>query len=233
MGLKDLVAQKAALTEEAIEAIVAEYVRYDTDEMEIAFTPEFANLSNKAKIIVYLVGLQGWQFVVKDAISTAAKPADITEILGIPGGTLRPKLKELKDRHLIAVKKGRYSVKASHLDSLKAEVTGASNNTSPTRKGRTKAAKKKSQSKGKDSGATGKNIGLGETIDAWIAEGFFDDGKTTNDVKNRFHEETIIVPVTTIPSYVNKAVRDKTLTRKKEDVSGKKVWVYRTKKSGQ
>jgi len=41
-----------------------------------------------------------------------------------------------------------------------------------------------------------------------------------------------MVKLSTIPQYVNKAVRtDRTLTRKKEEVDGKSVWVYRTKKT--
>lgn len=231
MGLKDLVAQKAALTEEAIEAIIADYMRFDTDEMEIVFTPDFASLSNRARILVYLVGLQGWPFVADEAVSTAAKPAVIGEILRIPGGTLRPILKDLKDSHLIAVKSGAYSVRASHLESVKAAVMETSSRTSATKKTGKKTAKKKAQPKGKDAGGKRKNRGLGEIIAEWITEGFFDDGKTTGDVRNRFHEETIIIPVSSIPIYVNKAVaKEKTLTRKKEEVNGKRVWVYRTKK---
>lgn len=230
MGLKDLVAQKAALTEEAIEAIVSKYVRYDTDEMEIAFTPEFSALNNRSKVLVYLVALQGWPFVTDDAVETSAKPAAIGDVLGIPGGTLRPLLKEMKDGHLISVKSGAYSVRASHFDSVKAEISGSSSESPATKKKRKKATKKKPQKKDGDSATRRKNSGLGDTISEWIDDGFFDDGKTTADVRDRFHDEAVIVPVTSIPGYVNKAVRDKRLTRKKEDVNGKQVWVYRTKK---
>ena len=241
MALKNLVAEKATLTEEAIEGIVEKYVRYDTDEKDIAFTPDFANLNNKAKILVYLVALQGWSFVTDEAIATTAKPAILSEVLGIPGGTLRPTLKELKDGHLIAVKSGQYSVRSSNLASIKAAVESASSGGPVTRTKRKsskkssskkKATRKNAQEGTSQSGSSRqKNSGLKQMIDDWISGGWFDSGKTTNDVKERFHEEAIIVPASSIPGYLISAVRNaKTLSRKKEDVNGKQVWVYRTKK---
>lgn len=233
MGLKDLVAQKAALTEEAIERIVSKYVRYDTDEVEIAFTPEFAKLGNKAKILVYLVSLQGWQFVIDVAVATTAKPANLEAILGIPGGTLRPTLKDLKDRHLININAGAYSVRASHLASVESEIAGSSRSSPSPRKAKQDRGAKAEEGESAQPNTANrkKNVGLGDMITKWIADGFFDDGKTTGDVKDRFHEEAIIVPTSSIPGYVNKAVRvEKTLKRKKEDQNGKQVWVYRTNK---
>lgn len=233
MGLKDLVAQKAALTEEAIETIVADYVRFDTDEMEIVFTPEFSELSNKAKILVYLVALQGWPFVTKDALETTAKPSEIADLLVIPGGTLRPILTGLRDRHFITSKGGAYSVRAGQFAGVKSEIEGAVRSSPAVRKGKRKSSKKRPRKKTTEGSSRSirKNAGLGERFDKIVAEGFFDEGKTARDLQERLHEETVMVSTSALPPYFIKAVdKDKTLKRKKQEVDGRKVWVYTAKK---
>ncbi|PRH86768.1 hypothetical protein C5L14_15815 [Labrys okinawensis] len=253
MALKDLIAQRSALAEDAIEQIIKNYVRYDPDEREIAFTPEFASLGNKGKILVYLVAIEGWSFVVDNPVVTETKPADLEDKLGIPGGSLRPTLKDLKDRHLVVSKGAGYSVRASSLSAIqreldaragdapapvrgrkttkKAKTTATDSieklaNGNPGEAGGTPATKEQKKRKSASGGD------LKQTFSGWIAEGFFDKPKTLADVQARFHEEAILIPRTSIPKYLLAGVRDKALSRNKQDVNGKHLWVYQTKAKG-
>lgn len=242
MALKNLVAQKAKLTEEAIEAIVSKYVRYDVDEQEIVFTPEAVHLSNKAKILVFLVAQQGWQFVLDEAIDVELAPSRMEELLGISGGTLRPILKDLKDRNLLAAKSGNYSVRSTSLDAIKAELDGKGSATARPKK---KSAKTKVDVSGDDEADTPSaedvpakrfnrgsrsGPGPGEAFNSIVVSGFFDDGRTLAEVQAQLHKRAIIVKQTSLPKCLLAAVRDGRLTREKRDVNGRQVWVYTTAK---
>lgn len=243
MALKDLTAQKSALAEEAIEEIIADFVRYDTDDKEIVLTAEGAKLPNKSKILVFIVALQGWPFVTDEVVPTDVKPGDLEEKLGIPGGTLRPTLKDLKDRHVLVARSGRYSVRTASLGAIKEELKGVSPGTSSpkaARKSKTKAgAENKAEKSEKPAYGTkktgGKPIQFREWIAQWTKDGFFNQPRTLADVQTRFHESGMIVPQHRLSTPMKKAVtpelnRPAPLKRSQNDVNGKKVWVYKTNK---
>jgi hypothetical protein len=81
--------------------------------------------------------------------------------------------------------------------------------------------------KKKTRGSAGGSIG--ERFQAWIDEGYFDNAKTISEVRARFHREAIIVPLTSLPPYLLRAVRSGQLERDKQDVNGKTVWCYSRK----
>jgi hypothetical protein len=146
MALRDLIADKSSLDEAAIEDIVAPYLRYDIEAQELTFLSPFAGLSNKAKILVYLVGLQGWKFVSQEPVANDARPADIEAATGIPGGSVRPVLRELSDNHILAERGGSYSVRATGLSAIKAEVADAA--VRPVQPSRRKGNRPKPRTKG-------------------------------------------------------------------------------------
>lgn len=233
MALKDLVASKASLAEDVIEQIVSDYVRFDTDQKEIAFTPAANDLSNKARILVYLVALQGWPFVLDEMVPADAKPGEIEQQTGISGGTLRPLLKELKDKSIITEKSGRYSVRAIALRTIQKELDGVGGPSAgrSMRKSRRRArmaadASPENPADVKKKGRSSSTPGVGERFQSWIADGYFDKPRTLSDVQQRFHKEAIIVPQTSLPGYLLKSVRSGQLNRDKGEVNRKTVWFY-------
>lgn len=238
MALKDLIASKASLAEDVIEQIVSNHIRYDTDHKQVAFTPEAHNLSNKAKILIYLVALQGWPFVMDEVVPVDAKPAEIEEHTGIPGGSLRPALKELKDRNIIIGRGGRYSVRAVALHTIQAELNGDSPAAKTLRPRKNVRGTGEKGPVTREPGTNGKKrtrgsstSGLAERFQLWIDQGYFDEARTMADVQKRFHKEAIIVPQTSLPTYLLKAVRANQLTREKREVNGKTKWVYERSKN--
>lgn len=223
MALKDLVAHKAALTEEAIEKIVANYVRYDTSVGEIHFTPDGVALKNDKKVLVYLTAILGWPHVTDDTPEVTTKPADLEKALGIPGGTLRPLLKTLKDGHLIGANKGSYAVRPANLDAIGAIVRGDIKRAAAKRAGKTKVSpggKEKAAPKKKISGQ------LTAKITSWIKGGYFDKSRSLKEVHQRLHEQGVIVPQTSVSGPLLRGVQDGFLVRKKQEVEGKEVWTY-------
>ena len=208
-------------------------MRYDPDEKEINFTPAAAQLSNKAKVLVYLVALQGWPYVVEDAIPTDVKPAHIEDRVHIPGGTLRPMLKDLKDRHLITEKAGAYSVRGESLAAVKSELNGLVPSLSKpqvrrvARKRGAKSDPENGASRVKPRKTSARKGGVKDKFDGLIDTGFFDQPRSLADVQNRFHEEAVIIPQTSIPSYLLGAVRANRLQRERQEVNGKQVWIYK------
>jgi hypothetical protein len=235
MALKDLVASKSALTEEAVEALIKDYVRYDVEEKQVTFLPAAAALSGRQKVLVYLVALQGWPIVAEgEETPTSAKPAVIGEQVGVHGGTLRPLLKELKDRHLIGWKEGAYSVRAASLPDIKKELDGTSARAEKAAGPKPGAKRQPTQPAGTDQKAQkrksspAKGGNLQKKFNDWIKEGFFQTPRTLAEVQDRFHELGHIVPQSSMPKYLLDAVQANPprLARKKKDVDGKKVWVY-------
>jgi len=250
MALKDLIAEQGALDEPTIEKIVTPYVRYDVNAKKISFLPTFARLSNRAKILVYLVALQGWKYVTDEAIAADARPVDIQEMTGIPGGSLRPVLRDLSESHVLAEQDSRYSVRSVVLATIEAEIgqdatqsnTGTAARKPIRRRARSKAdsgevdstnatGQPASESSGKrPRKITGKTSNIAATFDRWITEGYFDVPRTLADVQARFRKEAIMVPQTSLPGYFLGAVRKGRLKRDEVEVGGKTVWAYTTVK---
>lgn len=225
MPLKDLVAKKSEVAEAVIEAIVSKYVRYYTDTMEIGFTPEGVALSGENKVLVYLVALLGWRYVIDEVPEVTTKPADLEKAVGIPGGTLRPFLKKLKDAHLIATSDSGYSVREGNLDAIASSISGEKK--VARRKG-TFAVKAKTKADGEGGARRSSGNPVVSHIESWIKEGFFKTPRTLSAVHQRLHEHGVIVPQSSVSKPLLNFVKQKQLRRQKISEGGKQVWAYST-----
>lgn len=221
MPLKDLVANKAALTESAIEEIVRPYLRYDIDARELVLTPEGASLKNEARILVYLVGNLGWRFVRDDEGIVATKPADLEAALSIPGGTLRPVLKNLKDRNLVHSNDQGYEVRVSNLDAVARVIAGEKSSTPVSRKSAPAAGKKVKVKSTAGSGAGG-------AVSTLIAEEFFEDWRPLAAVQKRLAEKGELVEQTALSTPLIRAVRKKLLVRRARQDGKRTAWEYKS-----
>ena len=230
MALKDLVADRNKIEEESIEAIVDKYIRYDLGAHIIIFTPEGMQLSNEARLLVYLVAVEGWRFVMDQPPESSTRPSDLEVSIGIPGGSLRPILKKLKDSHFLVTKEGNYRVSPANLLTVK-NVVSDSVSAKPGNSGRRSRAtnssmtyKEKNRKKLKK-GKRPQNDLKGQ-LDTFRSEGFFSSPKSIVQLVERYHEVGIITKSSSISGMLLNAVKSGHLSRIKITENGRKVWMY-------
>lgn len=234
MALKDLVADRGKITEEMIEKIIADYIRYDPGTYEIVLTPSGAALGNDAKILVVLVALMGWPYVVEETQSLDTRPAALEAVTGIPGGTLRPTLKKLKETHLITVVEGHYSARPANLDAIARAVLGEKvislakrkvRKTDKLQEPRSEADQQPTPSVEKGKKKPG--VPIKASLSRLLDQGYFSETRTLPQVVSRLHEQAIIAKTTSLSGPIAELVRETKLERKKVVEGKKELWGYR------
>lgn len=233
MALKDLVVERGKITEGMVEKIIANFARYELDPNVIVLTPEGAALKNDAKILVYLVAALGWQYVISEEYQADTRPAILEKALGIPGGTLRPALKKMKEAHLVTVIDGHYSIHPANLNTI-SQIVRDEKTTPTTSKSAKKPKAKSKNRKGKlraeeDINKSKKKpgISISSSLDRLITDGFFAEDRTLGQVCGRLQELAINTKLTSLSGPIAELVRDEKLNRKKVKQNGKQVWTYK------
>lgn len=236
MALKDLVADRSKLTEAAIEEIIQNYVHYDPDAYEVVLTPAGLTLSNDAKILVFLVAIAGWQYVVDEVRTVDTKPAALEKMTGIPGGTLRPTLKRLKDSHLVASAGDGYTIRIANLNAIGRAIAGQGGvkSISPRKSKRAAAANSDNAERAQTSHdkqpirARRKTaVPVSASLSQLVNSGFFESERTLGQVVVRLHEMAINAKTTSLSGPIAEMVRNGKLVRKKTAEGGKNVWSYK------
>lgn len=255
MALKDLVVAQDELTEEQIEDLIKPFLRYDASARRLVLLPPATELQNRQRVIAYLIGLLGWPFVLPDEPpATSMTPAELEEALKIPGGTLRPILKELKDARLIEVRDGKYSVSHVTFPFLKEQLKGKSPPPQKSRKRRkTTQSEKKPQLDlaGEESQETGRarqgtsdegsltkrrgrrdatvaGAGPLERVQELIREGWFATPRSVRDIVSELASRGATYRGQDLTRQMQTLVRERELTRSKaaKGGSGREVWHY-------
>ncbi|MES2059696.1 MAG: hypothetical protein V4438_01560 [Patescibacteria group bacterium] len=229
MALKNHTIDSSKVSEEQIEAIIADRIKYDPKNQKVVLLPNARTLSNDRKILLYLVALKGWKFLIeKETPHEDASPLEITHATGIPGGSVRPILRGLEDRKIIITHKGRYEVPSHNLSTIQSLLSKQD----PIGPVVTKHSKAESKSnsvknaKAKRVSSNSNKPSLAEGFAILMEKKWFKGGKTTNQLKDKLDEMTIFPPIEQLPSHLLNAYRKGNLVRSKQNTDGKKIWVY-------
>jgi len=240
MPLKNHITDSAKLSEEEIEGIIADFVKYDPEHKAIVFLPKAQELSAEKKILLHLVSLRGWRFVVEEnSPATDASPREIERVTGVRGGTLRPILRALAQSKMLNSQKGRYEIPAHNVGRVRAAMaSGESMVTSHSKYDSQSNDKKKKVNKStikpnlQKRGSKNKPS-LADSFEKLLQANWFRGGKTLTQLKDRLEEMAVIVPMSHLPVHLLKACREENprLKRNKETINGKKIWVYSQSKN--
>ncbi len=102
--------------------LVGPFAAIDEESGRVHFKADAENLSNKRRILVYLLACLALAVRSGAAQSAAVSPKKIEEALGLPGGTVRPRLQELVASRIVIKTGGEYAVDSTTLQRAAKEL---------------------------------------------------------------------------------------------------------------
>jgi hypothetical protein len=98
--LTDLIVREDELVEQQLVSVLQLYVQF-TDRGDLLLQPDFDVLTTEAQVACVLLAIKALGMVGLRSLD-AATPAEIVALSGLPGGTVRPKLRDLLKRRCVA-----------------------------------------------------------------------------------------------------------------------------------
>lgn len=222
MALQDLVINNQQISTEIIEGLLKGRVDLIQEGRMVHLTKEGMRFPNKAKILLFLAGGKAWELL--DGEGWNSLPGVMEEILGIPGNTLRPILKELADNFLVKSEKGKYQILSKGIYELEAMMEKPEGEESTTQKGNSK--QKKPVSDKKSASGPSKSKAIEELING----DYFSVPRDLSEIQTELGRRGISVKLTSLPSYLLPLVRSNILNRDYKVKGQGKVWAYVTPK---
>jgi len=220
MALQDLVINNQQISTEIIEGLLKGRVNLIQEGRMVHLTKEGMHFPNKAKILLFLAGGKAWELL--DGEGWNSLPGVMEEILGIPGNTLRPVLKELADNFLVKSEKGKYQILSKGIYELEAMMGKKEGEESSAQKSNSK--QKKTVSDKKSAGGPSKS----KAIEELIKGDYFSVPRDLSEIQTELGRRGISVKLTSLPSYLLPLVRSNTFNRDYKVKGQRKVWAYVT-----
>jgi hypothetical protein len=124
--LEELLVDADAVDLERLAAALRPYAAIDTKTGRLHFLAPYGDLTTRHKVLVCLLG-QKASLLLSRSDTDILSPKEIEACTGLPGGTVRAKLSELKqDRLASAAGPGRYTASPHHLRAATQELLDAS-----------------------------------------------------------------------------------------------------------
>jgi hypothetical protein len=216
MALEDLVVSHEKISRELIEGILKGRVELIREGKKVVLTKEAHARGNRARVLLYLAGGRAWE-LLDDKAAWSASSESMEEILAIPGNTLRPILKDFRDKFLVKSEGGKYQILPKGIIDLESQLQHRDTPERPN----TKEIKEKLSPK-KSGGPTKPSI-----FNDLLARGFFDSLRDLDSIRGEFARMGHIIPVTSLPPTLLPLLRKNILTREKVNKGKRTVWAYK------
>ncbi|MBM3229248.1 hypothetical protein FJZ26_02355 [Candidatus Parvarchaeota archaeon] len=188
--------------------ILLDYVRLD-EKGGIYPMPKFYQQTNKNKILLLLLSKKA--LMLKTGLDEPISPAELSKIVDMPDGSLRPTLSILVDEKLVNVKDSKYAAISSALQrcarllSIKAIETQAQ---------KTEEAESASQ---------GKKTSMRDQIESLMAAGKLEGGKSAREIYDMVCKNRPDTKFGSIYKVILDLVKEKRVSRENKEAT----WIYK------